>query len=144
MYVLKKQEKYFNAVLQVIILGHQLTDDVSMALKPMDITEPQFNVLRILRGQKGNPITVQEIQSRMIQRTSNVTRIIDKLLVKGFVSRAECAHNRRKMDICITSEGEAYLLQLDAILESLHKPMIDKLTAEELTELNELLIKLKA
>lgn len=59
------------------------------------MTEPQFNVLRILQGQKGDPLTVQEIQERMVQRGSNVTRIIDKLIEKVLLERHECATNIR-------------------------------------------------
>lgn len=131
-------------MLEIIVLGHQMTDDVSRALKPMDISEPQFNVLRILRGQKGNPITVQDIQSRMIQRTSNVTRIIDKLLNKGFVERSECPTNRRKMDITITEPGLTCLEELDEIVGALHEANLNKLNQSELTQLNNLLEKLKA
>lgn len=130
-------------MLEIIVLGHQMTDDVSRALKPMDISEPQFNVLRILRGQKGNPITVQDIQSRMIQRTSNVTRIIDKLLNKGFVERSECPTNRRKMDITITEPGLTCLEELDEIVGALHEANLNKLNQSELTQLNKLLEKLK-
>ena len=108
-----KNQSYFEAIQQLIRTGHWLTDRVSQELKGFDITEPQFNVLRILKGQHGKPLAVQEIQKRMIQRTSNVTRILDKLLKKDLVTRQECPSNRRKMDIAITPAGEALLLELN-------------------------------
>ena len=100
---------YYTAIHQIIRTGHWITDQISQELKEHDVTEPQFNVLRILRGRKGNPVTVVEIQEQMVQRTSNVTRIIDKLLVKGLVDRQECHANRRKMDITITEKGRTFL-----------------------------------
>lgn len=134
---------YYRAIFQIIKTGHWITDQVSVELKEYNTTEPQFNVLRILKGRKGEPITVQEIQEKMIQRTSNVTRIIDKLLVKGFVERKECPSNRRKMDITLTEKGIEFLSILDRKIQAFHKPMIDNLTSEELKQLDDLIRKLK-
>ncbi len=135
--------KYYKAIHQIIQTGHWVTDQISLELKEFDITEPQFNVLRILQGRKGEPITVLEIQERMVQRTSNVTRIIDKLLAKDLVDRKECPSNRRKMDITITDKGVKFLSVLDKKVQVFHKPMIDNLTAEELEQLDDLIRKLK-
>ncbi len=94
-------------------MGHWITNQVSIELKEFEISEPQYNVLKILTGKKGKPNTVQEIQHRMVQRTSNVTRIVDKLIDKGLVNRQECPSNRRKMDITMTGKGKKLLVQLD-------------------------------
>ncbi|MDW3192971.1 MAG: MarR family transcriptional regulator [Cytophagales bacterium] len=134
---------YYNAIHQIIRTGHWITDQVSQELKEHDVTEPQFNVLRILKGRKGDPVTVVEIQEQMVQRTSNVTRIIDKLLVKGLVDRQECHSNRRKMDITITEEGRAFLAVLDEKVQTFHEPMKDNLTEKELEQLDHLIQKLK-
>lgn len=134
---------YYKTIHEIIRTGHWITDQVSAELKEYDISEPQFNVLRILKGQKGNPITVQEIQDRMVQRTSNVTRIIDKLLSKKFVVREECASNRRKLDITLTKLGEDYLKLLDQKVIDFHKPMTGNLSDEELEQLTVLIKKLK-
>ena len=133
---------YYQAILSIIKAGHRITDQVSRELKEFDMTEPQYNVLRILRGAKGKPLTVHEIQCKMIQRSSNVTRIIDKLLDKGCVSRKECSSNRRKMDITITSEGLSLLKKMDKKLEVFHAPMRDRLTEQELEVLKNLITKL--
>ena len=134
---------YYKTIFQIIRTGHWITDQVSLELKEFDMTEPQFNVLRILRGRKGEPITVQEIQDQMVQRTSNVTRIIDRLLAKELVDRRECRSNRRKMDITITEKGKSFLLQLDEKVHALHQPMSGNLTENELEQLHELIKKLK-
>ena len=134
---------YIGAVYELIKTGHWITDQVGIMLKKFDASEPQYNVLRILKGQKGNPITVQDISSHMIQRSSNVTRIIDKLLEKGMVERKECAVNRRKMDITITEEGLVRLSKLDKVVEDLHKPLSNNITDDEAIELKRLIKKLK-
>lgn len=136
-------KEYFFAISQIIRTGHWITDQVNIALKEFDISEPQFNVLRVLKVRGGNPITVQQIQAKMVQRTSNVTRIIDKLIEKGLVNRQECATNRRKMDITITTNGEKLLAQLDKEVMAFHAPMANNLSAEEAKMLTELIIKLK-
>jgi DNA-binding MarR family transcriptional regulator len=68
------------------------------------IFQEQFNVLRILR-KKGNPANMSVIQERMIAKTSNTTRLVDKLLLKNFVTRKVCLENRRKIEVLITQKG---------------------------------------
>ena len=132
---------YFQAVYQIIKAGHAITHQVSQELKPFDITEPQFNVLRILRGRKGKPITVQEIQKNMIQKSSNVTRIIDKLEKKSLVERCECPQNRRKMDIVITAKGKQFLAKLDKVVQRMHQPMLKNISPQEAKQLSDLVKK---
>lgn len=136
-------EQYFQVVYQIITMGHWVTDQISKELKEFGMTEPQYNVLRVLSSAKGEPLTVQEILNNMVQRSSNVTRIIDKLLKKGYVNRQECATNRRKMDITITEEGCEILEKLDVKVYDFHRPMAGKLTEEELVTLKALIQKLK-
>ena len=136
-------KNYFQAVFQIIKTGHWITDEVNRVLKEYDITEPQFNVLRILRGAKGTPLSVTAIQKEMVQRSSNITRIVDKLLKKNFVTRKECPENRRKMDILITDEGLEKLKILDKKVNAFHEPFFNKLNNEELDVLKNLIIKLK-
>lgn len=135
---------YFSAIFQIISTGHWITDQVTKELKEFDISEPQFNVLRILKGSIGTPLTVESIQKRMIQKSSNITRIIDKLLSKGFVERKECVENRRKMDITITKNGIKQLEVLSKRVQSLHQPMMNNLNPDELKTLSNLIIKLKS
>ena len=138
----KKNESYYRAIYQIIKTGHWITDRVSQELKEFDITEPQYNVLRILKGKKGNPVNVGEIQSQMVQRTSNVTRIVDKLIKKGLVSRQECPTNRRKMDITITTVGNTFSEKLNKKVQDFHLPMTKNLTEEEAKTLTKLMKKL--
>ena len=133
-------KSHYKAVMQLIKAGHWLTDSVSKELKQYDIYEPQFNVLRILQGSKGTPRSVNFILERMIQRSSNVTRIVDKLEVKGLVERTVCGDDRRKMDIIITDKGSELLLKLNKTVAEFYEPMMKNLTSEEFETL-ELLIK---
>jgi DNA-binding MarR family transcriptional regulator len=84
-------------------------------LKPFDLSPQQYNVLRILRGQFPNPITVNGIIERMLDKMSNASRLVDKLLLKGYVSRCDNATDRRACDIRITETGSQILKQIDEI-----------------------------
>ena len=133
---------YFQAVYEILRTGHWFTDQVSRELKEYGIYEPQFNVLRILRG-AGRQVSVSYILERMIQPSSNVTRIVEKLESRGLVDRKLCPADRRKMDISITPEGLKLLRQLDAKVEKLHEPMMHNLTDSEAKQLKQLIQKLK-
>lgn len=137
------KETYLKGVTQIIRMGHWITDQISLELKEFDITEPQYNVLRTLSDANGKPVTVQDLLDSMMQRSSNITRIVDKLIAKGLVIRQECPTNRRKMDITITSEGKRLLKKLDKKVYSFHQPMEDNLNNKELETLNKLIKKLK-
>ena len=108
-------------------------------LKPYKISEQQYNILRILRG-AGKAITVNEVKERMIQKSPNATRLMDKLSDKGFIERTRCENDRRVVFIKITKKGLSLLEkinmnQFDAILKAL--------TEEEAKTLNTLLDKLR-
>ena len=83
--------------------------------KPFDLTLQQYNVLRILRGQYPNPITVIAIIERMLDKMSNASRLVDKLLAKDLVIRRLCPHDRRAVDVIITEKGLELLEKLDTL-----------------------------
>jgi len=134
---------YFNTILELIKTGHWLTDSISKELKEYDIYEPQFNVLRILKGAKGTPLSVNTILDRMLQKSSNVTRIIDKLELKGLVERTHCPKDRRKMDIILTSKGSDLLNILNKKVQKFHYSLENNLNQKELEILYSLIIKFK-
>ena len=113
-------------------------------LKPYDLSSEQYNVLRILRGQKGKPANMACIQERMLARTSNTTRLVDKLLAKDLVSRKVCPENRRKMEIMITEKGLELLIELDPKVIQHENSYASKLSDSELHLLNELLEKYRS
>ena len=110
-------------------------------LKPYDISREQYNVLRILRGQKGSPANMCIIQERMLAKSSNTTRLIDKLLLKDYVTREVCPVNRRKIEVLITQKGIDILAELDPIVVEHEQLFANNLTQEELEQLNTLLEK---
>lgn len=114
---------------------------MALSLKPFDISIQQFNVLSILRGQKGNPANLSTINERMVSKMSNTTRLVDKLLLKGFVSRSICKQNRRKVEILITKEGLKVLEKIDGILFETEKSILQNFNEAELHEFNTLLNK---
>lgn len=131
------------SVINIFYTGNWIKDDLLLQLKPFDLSLEQFNVLRILRGQKGKAINLQDIQERMISKMSNTTRLVDKLIKKKFVKRTICKENRRKVEISITDLGLKTLKKADPIIDTTEKNITKNLTQEELTQLNKLLIKLK-
>ncbi len=110
-------------------------------LKPFDISREQYNVLRILRGQKGLPANMCVIQERMLSKNSNTTRLIDKLLLKKYVTREVCPDNRRKIEVLITQKGLDILRELDPIVLEHEQLFANNLTSGELEQLNSLLEK---
>lgn len=105
--------------MHILVIARQLDLMLRRILKPHGLTPPQYNVLRILRGQKGQPIAVQSLAARMIDPSSNTSRIIDKLVDKGWADRRVCPEDRRRADVNITPEGAAVLQSLDAPIQSM-------------------------
>jgi len=119
--------------------GSWLQYKLNIALKELDISEPQFNVLRILRGQQGAAISQQDIQSRMLQKMSNVSRIMDKLLDKQLAERKECKSNRRQVEIFITPKGLNLLHDADVVVEHQFQEIFAHTTKEDANRVNILL-----
>ncbi|MBT8261643.1 MAG: MarR family transcriptional regulator [Bacteroidia bacterium] len=126
-------------VINIMYTSRIIEEAVSTLLKPYDLTIPQYNVMRILRGQKGKPASLSTIQERMIDKSSNTTRLVDKLIRKGWVKRSVCEENRRKVDILITSSGLEILKELDPITENNNQEILKNLSEEQLLNLNNLL-----
>ncbi len=128
-------------ILNVMYTQNFISDKFSELLKPYDLSGEQYNVLRILRGQKGAPANMCVIQDRMIAKSSNTTRLIDKLLLKELVTRNVCPDNRRKMEVAITEKGMQLLLELDPKVLQHEQLFANNLETQELTQLNALLEK---
>ena len=120
-----------------------ISDKFNEVLRPYAISVEQFNVLRILRGQKDNTVNMNVIQERMMTKNSNTTRLIDKLLIKNMVTRNICKDNRRKMEIKITPIGLKALEELDAKVIAHDNSFTENLNKAELNQLNDLLEKLR-
>lgn len=129
-------------VIKLIRLNSAINEQLMLALKPFGISIQQFNVLRILRGQKGVAANLFTVQEKMVNKMSNTTRIIDKLIDKSFVERIICKENRRKIELFITDEGLSFLKQVDPVIEQTEAKMTKNLSANEKQEIMTLLNKL--
>ena len=126
-------------LLNILVSQQVIAERFAEILKPFDLSGEQFNVLRILRGREGSPANMCSIQERMLARTSNTTRLVDKLLVKGLVERRVCPDNRRKMEVTITNRGLDLLAQLDPVVEAHDRSYGKDMSIRELEDLNQLL-----
>ena len=137
------ESPHHRTLLNIMFTSSWLNDRMSGITKPYDISEQQYNVLRILRGQKGRPVNLMDIQDRMLHKTSNATRLVEKLRQKGLVERVLCEQNRRKVEISITKSGLGLLAELDPILSTKDTEMFKTLTNKEASLLGDLLDKLR-
>ena len=130
-------------LINLLLTSTDVNSRFSEILKSYDISLPQFNVLRILRGQKGKPANLSTIQDRMINKMSNTTRLVDKLLDKNLVARNTCEENRRKIEIFITAKGLELLKELDPIIENIETELTKNFTTQDVNDLNGFLEKLR-
>ncbi len=141
-----KQVKFDNEhhklMINLLFSGKWITDIMTKHHKRHDITSQQYNVLRILRGQHPKASSVNIISNRMIDRMSNVSRLIDKLEAKGLAKRISCENDRRQVDISITNKGLELLNVIDKEQDKI-QAKLNTLEEEEAITLNKLLDKLR-
>ena len=141
-----KQEKFSNefekVAVNVLFTGSWLYNINIARLKSHDITPEQFNVLRILRGSHPQKMMLADITSRMLDKGSNATRLVEKLRQKGFVKRDICENNRRQVDIIITDKGLSLLKKIDSASQEWISSL-KNITKAEAQELNRILDKLR-
>lgn len=125
-------------IIHFMLVNNKINESISNVLKPYDVSMQQFNVLRILRGQNGKPANLSTLNERMVTKMSNTTRLVDKLILKGFVDRIVCPSNRRKVEISITSEGKKKLKKMDAVMQKAEKSILKNISKKELEQLNSL------
>lgn len=129
------------SIIHLILVYNKLNEVLTKALRPYEVSLQQFNVLRILRGRKGVPANLSTINERMVSKMSNTTRLVDKLLQKGYVKRIVCESNRRKVEITITPAGEEVLLVMDKVVRMAEDELVKNFSPSELEQLNLLLNK---
>lgn len=138
----KFRNPYHRVAINLLYTTNWLANSQACLLKPYDLTSQQYNVLRILRGQYPKPVRVNDIIERMLDKMSNASRLVDKLLAKGYVRRTECPSDRRAVDVVITEEGLKILLELDNMQEE-WESQLKRLTEEEASTLSDLLDRLR-
>ena len=138
----KFESEQHKATLNLLYSSYWLKYHMSAAMKDNGITAEQFNVMRILKGTYPKDMCVKDIGSRMIEKSSNVPRIIDKLLVKELVERHPSVEDKRETMISLTEKGIEVLKSANEQLAKHTKEMIG-LNEEESMQLNALLEKMR-
>lgn len=141
-----KQEKFTNEfqkmAVNIMFTSSWLYNNSVSRFKAHGITPEQFNVLRILRGSHPKKMMLADVSDRMIDKSSNATRLVEKLRQKGLVTREICETNRRQVDIGITPKGLALLRKIDAESEG-WIATLKTVNQAEARELNRILDKLR-
>lgn len=127
-------------LLKVVEAAGRLDRDVAALLKTADLSGPQFNVLRILRGAGPEGATCGQVGERLIRHDPDVTRLVDRLLRRGLVARDRDATDRRIVRTRITRKGMDVLAQLDAPLDALHERQFGHLSDRQLADLRALAV----
>lgn len=107
-----------------------------------DITPQQFNILRILRGSHPQPLSTLQIRERMLDKMSDTSRIVDRLIAKGLVKKGTCKKDRRLVDVMITDKGKKILERLDKRENELDN-ILGNLSKKDAATLSELLDKIR-
>ncbi|MXV15867.1 MarR family winged helix-turn-helix transcriptional regulator [Hufsiella ginkgonis] len=138
----KFKDNYHKAVVNLVYTYNWLTNLLKQKLDQYQITLQQFNLLRILRGQYPKPATINLLKERMLDKMSDASRIVERLVQKGMVTRCTNQRDRRAVDIIISQKGLDLLKKLDT--EMTGADILEKnLTETEAGQLNVLLDKLR-
>ncbi|MFM7055102.1 MAG: MarR family winged helix-turn-helix transcriptional regulator [Bacteroidota bacterium] len=130
------------AAVNILYTASWLNMKNTETLKPFDLTPQQFNVLRILRGHHPKPATVNLLMQRMLDKSSNASRLVDRLLEKGFVTRETNRQDKRAVDVYISHKGMDVLDNIDKTI-GLFESHLDHLSESEARMLSDLLDKMR-
>ncbi|MCD6089950.1 MAG: MarR family transcriptional regulator [Bacteroidales bacterium] len=137
------RNEYHKGLINITYTAKQLNYEFYQSLKKHGLAEHQYNVLRILRGfHSESPLSIRFIKERMLDKDSDVSRIVDRLFQKALVSRVENPEDRRQKSVDITESG---LALLDKMYDCEQKAdtLLSNLTIEEVAKLNQLLDKIR-
>ncbi len=140
----KFKDIYVKSDINILYTAGWLHSNQARVFKKYGLSQQQFNVLRILRGEHPKPVMLTQITERMIDKMSNATRLVDKLVLKQFTTRQLNPNNRRVVDINITEAGLDLLLLIDNVIDAQQPPLhYLNLSVEELEQLNIILDKIR-
>jgi len=136
------KNEYQKAIVNLLFTFGWLQEKIRIAIEPFDITMQQYNVLRILRGSHPDPISTQEIRKRMLDKMSDVSRIVDRLILKKLVVKRICADDKRLVDVTISDAGLALLVNMESY-EVKMNAITHAISEQEAAELNRILDKMR-
>ncbi len=128
--------------INILFTSNWLNSKYEHIFKGLDLTHQQYNVLRILRGQNPKPCSLKYIKERMLDKMSDTSRILDKLVSKGYASREVCPDDRRSINASISEKGLALLKKLDFI-DDITGDIFKNLPENKIEKLNDLLDNLR-
>ena len=108
----KFRSQHQKVIINLIYTYNWITEQTKVILEKGDITAQQFNILRILRG-AGTPLSTLQIRQRMLDKMSDTSRIVDRLIIKGLVKKNTCKADKRLVDVSITDKGKKVLEKID-------------------------------
>ena len=129
------------AIINLIFTYNWLTEKLKIIFDKEDLTMQQFNILRILRG-SDKPLSTLQIRERMLDKMSDTSRIVDRLIIKGLAKKMTCKTDKRLVDVTITDKGKKVLQKLD-MQEDEISSIVKELSDNEAKTLNKLLDKLR-
>jgi DNA-binding MarR family transcriptional regulator len=142
-----KQEHFASpaqeALLNVIVTGSWIMSQIAGALAPHDITPAQYNVLRILRGSHPDKMMCSAVGERLLDRTPDVTRLLNRLEAAGLIERRRAVQDRRIVEVNITQAGLDLLEALEERMQQMQADLMRHLSAEESRVLSDLLERLR-
>jgi len=127
--------------INIIYTANWLNEKMGQILSTEDITQQQYNILRILRGSEC-PLSTLKIRERMLDKMSDTSRIVDRLIVKDLVEKTACVKDKRLVDITVTKKGLQLLEKLDALNEQIDS-ILKGVSEKEATTINQILDKLR-
>jgi DNA-binding MarR family transcriptional regulator len=137
----KFRNEYQKTVVNLIYTYNWITEKTKQFFDKGDITSQQYNILRILRG-AGKPLSTLQIRQRMLDKMSDTSRIVDRLVKKDLVKKVICKTDRRLVDVTITDQGLSLLEKLDGYNDEMDA-LLSNITEEEAKMLNQLLDKIR-
>ena len=135
------RSEYQKSALNIIYTFNWVNEKINRQFEPFDITQQQFNILRILRG-AGQPLSTLQIRQRMLDKMSDTSRIVDRLVKKGMVKKTVCREDRRLVDVLLTDKGKKLLQTMDGLNDEMDA-IFKYLNNEEARQLNYLLDKIR-
>lgn len=139
----KFQNEWHKLRANLLYVGSWLKMEVNQVLEPFDLTQQQFNVLRILRGSFPIPISTAEIRERMLDKMSDASRLVDRLCAKGWVDKKTSEDDKRLVNVLISEAGMELLRKIDEKMKDLDK-ILQVISEEEAKTLNEILDKIES
>jgi MarR family transcriptional regulator, 2-MHQ and catechol-resistance regulon repressor len=131
------------SIINLFYTYNWVLEKIKKILAEEDLTPQQYNMLRILRGSFPTPLSTLQIRERMLDKMSDTSRIVDRLILKGLVQKSTSSADKRLVDVLITDAGKNILAKLDERNDEMDA-VFNNLTEVEMTQLNELLDKLRS